>query len=165
MKTIKYLVLLLIFFLACERKYPTELEVQFVKIHFHYGFKNELNTFEQTYQKDLVKDGTITTSFWLNQEEQNKIVEKIQSLNFFDFPDMIKYGESDSIRVYISPNPGRQFLRIKYNEFDKTVNWNPPLPKNNSFTPKLKELIIFIIQIIEANPEYQKLPPVHGGYR
>jgi hypothetical protein len=164
MKTINSFVLLLILFIACERKYPTEPEVQFIKIHFHYGFENELNTFELTYQKDLVMDGTIKTSFWLNQKEQNKIVEKIQAINFFDFPDTIKYGESDSIRIYVSPNPGRQFIRIKYQQFDKTVNWFSPLPESNSCTPILKDLMTFIIQIIEVNPEFEKLPPVQGGY-
>ena len=164
MKTINIFIIAIILFVSCERKYPTEPEVQFIKIHFHYGFENELNTFELTYQKDLVMDGTIKTSFWLNQKEQNEIVEKIQAINFFDFPDTIKYGESDSIRIYVSPNPGRQFIRIKYNESDKTVNWYPPLPENNSFTPNLKDLMIFIIQIIETNPEYKKLPPARGGY-
>ncbi len=50
---------------------PVEPDPQFVQIYFKYRFNNELNTFESTYQKDLILDGTIKVNFWLTTEEQN----------------------------------------------------------------------------------------------
>jgi hypothetical protein len=43
---------------------------------FQVWFRNELNTYENTYQKDLVEDGVIKVRFWLTAEEQNKILDR-----------------------------------------------------------------------------------------
>jgi hypothetical protein len=145
-----------------------EPDPQFIKIHFHYGFANELNTFEQTLQKDLVMNGTISTSFWLTTEEQRLILSKVQSVNFFDFPDTIRQEVgSDSIMALTVPNPGIQFLRVQYKEQDKTVYWYAYLRDsqgNNDHATMLIQLTSLIIDIIESKPEYQSLPPAEGGY-
>ena len=166
MQKIRHIVIILLIysFTACEKNI-LEPDPQFLQIRFHYWFRNELNTFEQTYQKDLVQDGTAKTSFWLTSEEQGRILEKVQTINFFQFPDTIRYepGE-DSIAVSISPDPGRQFLRVQYQEQDKTVSWYYPLPENNEYVPLLLELQDLVIEIIESKPDYQALPPARGGY-
>jgi len=40
---------------------------QLVKIHLQFGFVDELNTFEGTFTKDLVMDGSITVEFWFSK--------------------------------------------------------------------------------------------------
>ena len=164
-KIINPIIPFILLLLVLCNKNPVIPEEQFIKIHFHYGFGNELNTFEQTYQKDLVLDGSVKIPFWLTAEEQEQIISKVQTVNFFQFPDTICYNsETDSFTVAIvEPNPGRQFLRILYQEQDKTVNWYLPLP-DNEYSISLLELIEHIISIIESKPEYQSLPPVRGGY-
>ena len=153
-----------VFFLKCEKN-VLEPESQFLKIHFHYGLNNELNTFEQTYQKDLVLDGTVKIPFWLTAVKQEQILIKVQTIHFFQFPDTIKYKpEADSIAVVMVPNPSRQFLRIQYHQQDKTVNWHYPLPEDNEYVPLLLELTGLIIEIIKSKPEYQSLPPARGWY-
>ena len=134
---------------------------QFVQIFFKYGFRNELNTFENTYQKDLVQDGTIKITFWLTTEEQNRILQKVNEINFFSFPD--EFGP-DSSFISLAPDPGPQKLSIKYNGRDKTVIWYYPLNYSDPDAVSLKEINNLIISIIESKPEYKKLPPANGGY-
>jgi hypothetical protein len=153
----------LIIIVGCS-KTITEPDAQFLKIHIYYGFGNELNTFEQTYTKDLVLDGYITVDFWLTEAEQERISNKLDAVDFFQFPDTLIYQMgSDSIMVRIEPDPGWQFLRVADENRDKIVYWRYPLPEGNEFVPHLVELKNLIIDIIESKPEYKKLPPARGG--
>ncbi len=163
-KSIFILPLLCFFLLSCQDS-SMEPVNQFVQIYFKYSFKNELNTFENTYKKDLVLDGVIEVKFWLTDEEQNSIFEKAEEFNYFSLPDTFKYiSQYDSISVSIEPNSGDQILRIKYKLKDKTTIWTYPLNEHNSQVRDLMKLNSFIISIIESKPEYKKLPPARGGY-
>jgi hypothetical protein len=151
--------------LVCScSKTTTAPDPQFLKIHFYYGFGNELNTFEQTYTKDLVLDGYITVDFWLTEAEQETIRNKLQVVNFFSFPDTLIYQIGpDSIMVRIEPDPGWQFLRVTDENKEKIVYWRYPLPDEYEFVPLLLELKNLIVDIIESKPEYKALPPPRGG--
>jgi len=142
----------------------TQPDPQLLKIHFYYGFGNQLNTFEQTYTKDLVLDGYITVDFWLTEAEQERIGTKLGAVDFFSFPDTLIYQMGhDSIVVRMEPDPGWQFLRIADENRDKIVYWRYPLPEGNELVQRLVKLKNLIIDIIEAKPEYKKLPPTRGG--
>jgi len=109
-------------------------------------------------------DGVIKVKFWLSEEEQTKIFEKANALNYFSMPDTFINDSSDSIAVSVNPDPGEQVLRIKYQSNDKTTLWNyPPLENNPQFND-LIELRLYIVNIIESKPEYKNLPPAKGGY-
>ena len=141
-----------------------EADPQFLKVHFYYGFGNELNTFEKTYTKDLVQDGYITVSFWLTEAEQESIRNKFHVVDFFSFPDTLMYQiGSDSIMVRIEPDPGWQFLRVAEENREKIVYWRYPFPKENEFVSRLAELKNLIIDIIESKPKYKALPVPRGG--
>ncbi len=150
--------------ISCS-KTITEPDSQYLKIHFYYGFGNELNTFKQTYTKDLVQDGYITVDFWLTEAEQETIRNKLYVVDFFHFPDTIIYQIGpDSIMVSINPDPGWQFLQVADENLDKIVYWRYPLPEGNEFAPRLVELVNLIIHIIESKPEYKVLPSPRGRH-
>jgi hypothetical protein len=150
----------IILFYSCNES-AVEPDTQFVQIFLKYGFNNELNTFNNTFQKDLVLDGTITVPFWLTTDEQNRILSKANEVNFFSLPDTL---EGDTTLMVIDPNPGYQTIRIKNENNDKTVNWIYPLNYSDSSVVKALELYDFMISIIEAKPEFKKLPPSRGSY-
>ena len=152
--------ILLMLFNSCEET-TIEPEPQFVQVFFKYGFFNELNTFNNTYKKDLVLDGSVTVTFWLTADEQNRIISKANEIDFFTLPDTL---EGDTTLMVIDPNPGYQTIRIKNENNDKTVNWIYPLNYSDSSVVKALELYDFMISIIEAKPEYKKLPPSRGSY-
>lgn len=142
----------------------TKPDPQLLKIHCYYGFGNVLNTFEQLYTKDLVLDGSITVDFWLTEAEQERIKNKLEAVDFFSFPDTLIYQMGpDSIMVRMEPDPGWQFLRIADENRDKIVYWRYPLSEGNELVQRLVKLKNLIIDIIEAKPEYKKLPPTRGG--
>jgi len=159
-KTIFILPLLCLFLLSCQDS-SMEPENQFVQIYFKYGFKNVLNTFENTYEKDLILDGVIKIKFWFTAEEQNGILEKAQEVNYFSIPDTL---QNDSTLVIIDPSPGEQILRIKFQAKDKTTIWTYPLNEDNSQVNDFMKLTNFIRSIIESKPEYKRLPPARGVY-
>lgn len=166
MKRKKMVLVLLLFdlFLSSCQDSSVEPDNQFVQIYFKYDFKNELNTFENTFQKDLILDGVKKINFWLSTEEQNRILEKVNEINYFSLPDTFKYISEDSISVSIEPNPGEQILRIKYQSKDKITIWTYPVIENDSRFKDLLELRKFIKSIIELKQEYKSLPPARGGY-
>jgi hypothetical protein len=166
MKYVNIILLLavsLILFSSCNDS-SVEPDIQFVQVYFKYEFKNELNTFENTFQKDLVLDGVKKIDFWLSTEEQNNILKKAKEINYFTFPDTFKFIPKDNISVSIDPNPGDQILRIKYQSKDKTTIWTYPVVENDSQFIELLELRKYIKSIIESKPEYKSLPPARGGY-
>jgi hypothetical protein len=160
MKNIFVSISLCLLIISCQDS-SVEPEIQFVQIFFKYDFNNELNTFENTYQKDLILDGTIKVKFWLTSEEQNRILNKASEIGFFSLPDTLK---NDTTLVMIDPNPGEQILRIKYDVKDKIVTWIYPVDLNEPHVDDLSELSTLIISVIESKPEYKKLPPSRGGY-
>ena len=166
MNKVMIVLLLMLFFSisACKTNViesDIQSDSQLVQIYFKYSFKNKLDTFEKTYQKDLIRDGVIKVFFWLTIEEQNKILQKVNETKFFDLPEYFPRVSNPRIR----PDAGEQVLRIRYLQQDKTIKWfSFPLDEDNLELNLVKELAAFIQIIIENKPEYKKLPPSNGGY-
>ncbi len=162
MKHLNIFLLLIIaslIFVSCD-DLPFEPDVQFVQVDYKYNFNDQLNTFQRYYQKDLVIDGAVRTELWLNKEEQNRILEKANEINFFSLPDSML--NRSPVEIY--PNP-LQFLRIKNGEKENTVVWNYILPAYQlPGYRKLLELAEVIRIIVESKPEYLRLPQRNGGY-
>lgn len=158
-----FLISIIITLSSCSES-PVEPETQFVQIYFKYNFKDELNTFDNSLQKDLVMDGVTKVKFWLTTEEQNRILEKAIAVNFFTMPDTFTYSNDDSTRIVISPDPGLQILRIKYQLNDKTCIWMFPIDEKDIRFKQLIELEDLIRGIIQSKKEYQSLPAARGGY-
>lgn len=146
--------------LACTKLVENSAAPQLLQINYQYGYKDELNTFRGTYQKDLIMDGSIKIPFGLTADEQTMIIEKVLSINFFSFPDTIHRQAG----VLVFPDHSPDLLRIKYENQDKTVVWYYPRDPDSEYSAKLAELTKLIRQIIEAKSEYKKLPAARGGY-
>ncbi len=131
-----------------------------MQIQYKYNFKDELNTFDNFYQKDLVLDGVVKVNFRLTKDEQSKILAKVYETNFFSLPDTL----INRAPVEMTPNP-IQYLRIKYGNKENAVVWNYILYEYQTDQYKrLRELSNYLTNIIEAKPEYKILPSRHGGY-
>jgi hypothetical protein len=143
---------------------PASTENQFIQIYFKYGFKNELNTFNKTFKKDLVMDGVKKIDFWLTEAEQDSILKRANEINFFSLADTFKYVQKDGITLTITPDPGEQILTIKYQTETKTTIWTYPKKLNDPDLDALLSLQNYIISIITSKPEYKALPPSRGVY-
>jgi hypothetical protein len=130
-----------------------------LKIHMKYGYADEVNTFENYFKKDLVMDGFADTTFSFTAEQKNAILSMANEVNFFDMPEVIE----STVNYEQNPSPGQQMLRIKFDKWDHTVKWQPPIG-DSKLEQDIKKLSYFIINIIINSPEYKALPAPSGGY-
>ncbi len=131
---------------------------QFVQIYFHYNLLDELDTFQGTFQKDLVIDGTIRTTMWLTTNEQEIIAAALENYRFFSLPDTIQKQYS------VMPDLGPQVLRIKYQGREKSIVWYSYASPNDKSIYYVEQLRDLLWNIIVSKPEYKALPPSTGGY-
>lgn len=135
-----------------------------VNIVFKYGYdyRNELNTFNGTFTKDLVIDGTATTRLILSQEELSQIQRKLFYIGFYDFPKIF------SSTGVVTPRAD-YYLKVQNGNTVKEVTWysdsfleaNTDLQQAES---NLTQLYKLITSMIEGRLEYKLLPPANGAY-
>ena len=123
---------------------------------FRYGVgaKNELNTFSQTYTKDMVMDSPVTVSLKLTGKEITDVYKKINDLELFD----IKQATETNTRVTPCSS---YYLKVQSGYHQKGLTWDSCQGKIND---KLQKFTDYIIKIIESKEEYKALPKPKGGY-
>jgi hypothetical protein len=131
-----------------------------VNIHFKYGVggKNELNTFNGTFTKDLVIDGTITTRLTLTPEELSQIQERLSDIGFFDYP------ETFPSQLVVTPR-GDYYLKVQNGSTVKEVTWYSDSQLDPKTDADLSQLCSLITDMIEEKLEYKLLPPPNGAYQ
>lgn len=134
-------------------------------LEFSYGVnaRNVLNTFDNTYTKDLVMDGTTTVHFVLSDSELDLISSKISEMGFFSYPDTFVVTQEDSLIQHLSPSPTYVF-HVRSNSTVKDLYWSDSIVSQDSGAVKLRGLITLIEDIIESNQKYSQLPPARGAY-
>jgi hypothetical protein len=156
--------LLTVLLIACSDQGMSPEDREF-NLRFRYGVtaKNDLNTFRNSYTKDLILDGTATVSLRLSDVELDQIKKKMLEIDFFSYPDTF-------VAVPIGPGVGlftphmTYEFEVKSNTSIKRLHWDDQIVENDSRTISLRELIVLIRNIIESRPEYRQLPSARGGY-
>jgi len=124
---------------------------------FKYGVgaKNELNTFNQTYTKDMVMEPSITINLKLSDSELMEIYQKIKDLNLFE-----ESTEPIEKNTYVTPC-SNYYLKVQVDSTQKELSWDDC---RGRISDKFQQFTNYIIQIIESKEEYKKLPTPEGGY-
>lgn len=130
---------------------PTSFNLIF---KYGVGAKNELNTFDQTYTKDMVMDPSITIKFKLSDSELASINRKINDLKLFDI------NQSTEGNMMVTPCSS-YYLKAQIGSDEKEMSWDNCRGKMND---KLQQFTNYIISIIESKDDYKKLPTPRGGY-
>ena len=133
---------------------------------FKYGVmaKNELNTFEGIYTKDMVMDPSITINLSLTEEELDRIYQKMVEIDFFDYPDEFSVPvEEGGLVTMVTPYSSYCF-KVEYDSTVKELRWEDEIMNPNDEANKLRELIQLIRDIIESKEEYKELPAPTSGY-
>ena len=134
------------------------------KLKFSYGIgsNNVLNTFEDTYTKDLIADGTITIPFKLTENELSQIYDKMCEIGFFDYPDTFNGTNSEST---LEIDPFYTYIfKVRHGNSEKHLHWDDCCMDIDPRLEKLGELGDLIKEIIESRMEYKQLPETRGGY-
>jgi len=124
---------------------------------FRYGVgaKNELNTFKQTYTRDMATDPSVTIKFELSSNELTEVYQKINDLNLFNKNEELIVGNE-----FVTPC-SNYYLKAYIDSTEKELFWDNCRGK---ISDKLQQFTNFIISIIEAKDEYKELPAPKGGY-
>jgi len=133
---------------------------------FRYGVgaRNELNTFQGTYTKDMISDPPITVDLSLTEEELDRIYQKMLETGLFSYPEEFSITlASGELMEMVTPHSS-YFLKVEYGSVVKELRWEDKLTNQNEEAEKLRELFKLIRDIIEAKDEYKQLPEPTGGY-
>lgn len=124
---------------------------------------NELDTFNESFVKDMVNEAPVWTNMELSSEELDVILKKMADIDFISYNRVFTPkratigGEQTPFSHY--------YLEYRDETVTKIVQWNDRYyaPGNVRYN-NLKELSRLIIKIVEAQPEYQELPEPTAFY-
>ena len=150
---VSLLITLLVF--GCDLGESPGPDPQNIKLEFHSGFGNVVDTFHGTLTKDLGQDGGVTVPFWFTTAEQETLLSILVNADFVSMPDTVIAIPG----LYVDPNPGVELIRVESSQVHKTVVWFFP-PTDN----RIQNLSTKIRDLIESTPEFKQLPPMRGGY-
>jgi hypothetical protein len=130
-------------------------------ILFRYGIgaKNELNTYNGTYTKDLVINGTVTTNLTLSQEELTELQYKIAEMGLWSYPESFSRNPFSEVTP-----PCDWYLKMDVNGKIKVITWNSNSLIESNIQQHLDQVTDYLTGLIEQKPEYQVLPNAEGGY-
>ena len=149
--------------LVSKQPMPDESNLNLI-FKYGVGARNELDTFQGTYTKDMILDPSITVNLSLSNDEVDGIYQKMIEIGFFDYPEefsvYVPPGESIGM---VTPHSSYYF-KVEYDSKVKELWWNDEIVNRDEKAERLRELIRLIIDIIESKEEYKKLPSPRGGY-
>jgi hypothetical protein len=133
-----------------------------------YGFgggRNELNTFQGTFTKDLILDCVTTIPLQLSNEDLSAIEERLADIRFFDYPeDFIPPPANPHALKLVEPHETYFFI-VQVGSRTKVVSWEDSDWSGHPRAVALREAVKFIRSIIESKAEYKGLPPTRGIYQ
>ncbi len=133
---------------------------------FKYGVgaRNELDTFNGTFTKDMISDPSITVNLYLSEEEMDSIYQKMVEIDFFDYPDEFSIPIPPDGKIGIVTPYNSYYFKVEYDSKIKELWWEDEITNENVEADKLRELINLIWDIIKSKDEYKELPEPTGGY-
>jgi len=144
----------------------TSPDEQRLSIQFHYGYGYELNTVEQKFYRSKFYGEPVSTPMWLTFQEQQRLLDTLQTLAFQTLPDTIVPEFSDSSVATVTPMLGWQRLAVQSKTLTKTVVWKLPegLYAPNDAVNRILRIQRTLRGIIESKPAYQQLPEPNPLY-
>ncbi len=136
------------------------------KIIFKYGVmaRNELDTFEGTYTKDMVEGPPAMTKLRLSKEEMDRIYQKMVEIDFFNYPDRFSISAPPNIPIGGVTPYSSYYFKVEYNSQIKELWWEDNIIYEDEKADRLRELIKLIRDIVESKEEYKELPPRRSLY-
>jgi hypothetical protein len=130
---------------------------------FKYGVtsRNILNTYECSFQKDLILDPPVTTALKLTQEEMDSVFSIMKDIHFFDFPDTFFVSADTVIRIEPSME---YYYAVTTDSVYKEIFWNDAIVNPDTMADNLRYLNNLIIHAVETKKAYKELPAARGGY-
>ncbi|MFA5855579.1 MAG: hypothetical protein WC846_04905 [Candidatus Gracilibacteria bacterium] len=120
---------------------------------FSYGVggKNEINTVQGTFTKDMIVEASIQISLDLSDEEIQSVLDKIEELNLKEDPIR------DSVYV-VSPCESYS-LDLTFSSLNTSMEWDC-----ENMSEDRMEFVNFMMKLIDSQEEIKALPEPQAGY-
>ncbi len=129
-------------------------------IKYGYQGKNKINTYNNTFTKDLVRDGTVMINLILTNDEMDYIYNEMAKIAIVNY----------SKKFYVPSNKEVQphqnyYFKIQLNDKTKEIYWKDTDPyTKDKAADNLRNLVEKVKNIIEQKEKYKSLPKASGGY-
>jgi hypothetical protein len=137
-------------------------------IVFTYGVKankvnpeNKLDTINDLFTKDMVRDQSITFEMKLSPNEMKQITDKMMEIDFYSYPSLY-YPESSIGSV--TPYTTYDLKVYEDGKLIKQVRMDTDAVSDDEATSNLLSLFHLIMDIIESTDEWQNSPEPTSGY-
>lgn len=128
------------------------------KIGFDVDAKNVIDTFNDTFTKDLVP-GSAITNLVFTDEEMKSIYEEMKKIDILKYPDTFDPESNICMTPYCTYN-----IKVQIDGRIKEIYWNDEKSSQVPEAIALRNLIVHIRDIIYSKDEYKKMPEVKGVY-
>ncbi len=163
MKQIIIVLVLVLVSLSCNDSGTDPANRHFnMSLKYGVGARNELNTFTDTFTKDLVLDGTVTTRLVLSAAELESLEARFLSINIFAYPDTFVAQHTDSVTI-MTPHTS-YVLKLTRDREQKVIYWEDAIISSDPRATELRGVFDFVRTLVEGKAEYRRLPPARGGY-
>ena len=141
------------------------------KIDFGTFGKNNIDTYNNTFKKDLIYSGTETIDFEIPAEKMLEIYEAFLEYEISDLPEDINAdAESSFGDTVVQTTPYNAYsLTYTCNEETRTIvcndggPWDAELGAPDSRN-RLVAFVAFVVEWIYSTNDYKEMPPAEGGY-
>lgn len=163
MKRINVVLVIALVSISCNDS-GTDPVARHFNMSLKYGVdaRNELNTFTDSFTKDLILDGIATTKLVLSPEELDTLEARFLAIDIFSYPDTFVAQHGDTVRA-VTPYM-TYVLKLTRDERQKALYWEDALISSDPRATALRSVFAFVRTLVQGRPEYQSLPPVRGGY-
>ena len=151
---------------ACSGKNEKNADNFNFKLNFGVaGGKNCIDTYNGTFTKDLIDNGTETIEFTIPNDKMQEIYKAFLEYNIFALPNDVsgKPIMRPEYTFIFSYTWGDETRTIVCDEADLNVIW----AEDNRIPDTHKRMVKFayiIVEYIYGTEEYQKMPLSEGGY-
>ena len=132
---------------------------------------NDIDTYSDTFTKDLISDGTETISFSIPDEKMKEIYQVFLKNKIAELPDDINAYALETIGDTASSHTPADYYSLTFtlNGITKTIVCNDGGPWDAKKGPpnerkQLVQFVEFIREYIFSTEEYQNMSPSVGGY-
>ena len=141
-------------------------EVSGFNLVFKYGItaRNALDTLEGTYTKDMVADPPVTIELSLSENEKEDIYKKMVEIEFFNYPDEFSVSVPPGELTGIVTPYNSYYFKVEYDSRIKELLWDDEITNQDEQADRLRDLVMFIRNIIESKEEYKELPEPTSAY-
>jgi hypothetical protein len=136
----------------------------FVASYGAYG-NNRLDTLKGTFTKDIISQTkpNPTVGLRLTAEELAGLYQDLRAMRILDYPAYMDPSNTGKTGVTAS-TPTSYRLEIRAGGAEKSITWVHGEFARTAQARALLDWFEKLRQIIEAKPEYQRMPPIEGGY-